>query len=120
MGGGEYSKEVRPATERDALVGDRLPHQGGGQGPQLAGRIAFDARLELLSESQVKQVAKLANAIGESWKVGGGNRNRLFLVDRKAERDLERVLLAEPGVRTLYTNDRLRIVALAPTAEPAG
>jgi hypothetical protein len=86
--------------------------------PRLAGRLAFDARLELLSESQVKQVAKLANAIGESWKLGNGS--RLFLVDRKAEGDLERVLLAEPGARTLYAGDRLRIVALAPAAEPAG
>ena len=43
----------------------------------------------------------------------------LFLVDRKAEKDLERVLLAEPGARTLYTDDRLRVVALA-RAKAAG
>jgi hypothetical protein len=77
--------------------------------PQLAGRLAFDARLELLTEAQVKQVVKIANAIGESWRMTGPG-GRLFVVDRKSEADLDRVQAGEPGARTLYLDDRIRVL----------
>ncbi len=77
--------------------------------PQLVGRVAFDARLELLSHAQVTRVVRLANAIGESWK-GTGPNDRLFVVDRKSEGDLDRVLAAEPDARTVYLDDQLRVL----------
>ena len=82
--------------------------------PQLAGRIAFDARLELLSTSQIRQISRLANAVGESW-TQVGPKERLFVIDRATEGDLDRVLVARPGARTLYLDDHVRVL-LTPRA----
>jgi hypothetical protein len=78
--------------------------------PQLAGRMAFDIRLELLSHTQVKRFYQLENAIGDRWREATAG-YRLLLIDPRSEGDLERVLLAESGMRTLYRGKRILVLS---------
>lgn len=78
--------------------------------PQLGGRIANDARFELLTSAQMVSLQRTFGAIGPSWKQGARG-YRLIVLDREASPDAVKGFLAEPGRRVLY-NDGHRLVIL--------
>ncbi len=80
--------------------------------PRLAGRLAEDARFELLSGSQIDRMQRTFEATGPAWKQGARG-YRLVVLDSKADPDAVTGFLAEPGHRVLY-DDGERIVILRP------
>lgn len=84
--------------------------------PELSGRIANDARFELLSSSEMVKLQRTFGAIGPGWKQGARG-YQLLVLDRTASPDAVEGFLREPGRRVLY-NDGQRIVILRRT--PAG
>lgn len=84
--------------------------------PALSGRIANDARFELLSPVQTAQLQSLFGALGTNWKQGAHG-FRLVVLDRRYAPDTAQGLLAEPGRRVLYDDgDRLVILRSASQA----
>jgi hypothetical protein len=78
--------------------------------PALRGRIANDARFELLSTPQITRVRNVVDALGANWKQGLEG-FRLVVLDRRADPGAVSALLREPAHRTLY-DDGQRIVIL--------
>ena len=78
--------------------------------PALAGRIANDARYELLTPRQIDRVDRVFAALGTRWKQGARG-FRLLVLDRKYDPRAVKGFLAEPGRRILY-NDGERMVLL--------
>lgn len=85
--------------------------------PRLRGRIATDARFELLTASQIKSQQRLLSAVGPDWKRGARG-YRLIVLDRRYNPDAALGFLQEAGRRVLY-NDGARVVILR-SASPAG
>ena len=69
--------------------------------PDLAGRVAYDARLELLSEDQTEQIANFQSRVGEDWTALADG-YRVLVFERGEERLREATFLKEPGVDVLY------------------
>jgi hypothetical protein len=85
--------------------------------PALAGRVANDARFELLSAAQMTQLQNVLAATGANWKQGLRD-FRLVVLDRRYDPLAVAGLLQEPGRRVLY-NDGERLVILR-SAKAAG
>jgi hypothetical protein len=81
--------------------------------PGLRGRIANDARFELLSTSQITRVRNAVDALGANWKQGLRG-FRLIVLDRRSAPQAVAGLLQEAGHRILY-DDGQRIVILRAT-----
>jgi hypothetical protein len=84
--------------------------------PQLEGRVAFDARFELLPQGGLEHVARALRVSGIDWKrsVRGF---RLVVLTPDAEKDAARGFRAEPGRRILYADgDALVILRAAAQA----
>jgi hypothetical protein len=77
--------------------------------PQLRGRIAYDTRLELLSDDQLTIVWKWGNRIGDDWRKAAAGA-RLIVLDLDDETPVERSLLHDPGVHRIYRNGRLSVL----------
>jgi hypothetical protein len=69
--------------------------------PGLAGRIAYDARLELLSRRRILQIYDYGLPFGGSWRSTSRGYDTLVL-DRSDDRYAIRGLLAQPGSRLAY------------------
>jgi hypothetical protein len=78
--------------------------------PQLRGRLANDARFELLTGSQMRGIVRVLLAIGPDWKQAATG-YRLLVLDRTSSADSVRGFLMEPGRRVLY-DDGERVVIL--------
>jgi hypothetical protein len=78
--------------------------------PGLRGRIANDARFELLSASQMTRIRNVVTALGADWKQGLRG-FRLVVLDRRYAPQAVAGLLQEAGRRVLY-DDGQRIVIL--------
>ena len=78
--------------------------------PQLGGRIANDARFELLAAEQIITLERVFNALGPDWKQGARG-YRLLVLDRMASPDAVKGFLEEPRHRVLY-DDGERVVIL--------
>jgi len=76
--------------------------------PELAGRIAIDARLELLSGRRLRDFFDAANRIGEWRSVVAPY--RLLVLDAARERDLARALLADRSTRRLYDDGSIAVL----------
>jgi hypothetical protein len=76
--------------------------------PGLAGRIAYDARFELLSSSRLRDLAVLGRQ-GENWRRSLRG-YRLVVLDRISDGVSERALLRERGARLLYRDAVLSVV----------
>ena len=84
----------------------------------LYGRIADDARFELMSPTQLRELTNLFNVVGTNWKqLAHGY--RLLVLDRRYEPQTAKGFLAEPGRRVLY-DDGHRLVILRSAAEAGG
>ena len=83
--------------------------------PQLAGRIAADARFEIYTPAQLSSLETALRDFGGQWQAQAAG-YRLVVLDRSADTSTMRALLREPGHRVLYA-DRADIVILrAPRA----
>ncbi len=84
----------------------------------LDGRIADDARFELMGPTQLRELTNLFDVVGTNWKqLAHGY--RLLVLDRRYEPQTVKGFLAEPGRRVLY-NDGDRLVILRSAAEAGG
>jgi hypothetical protein len=85
--------------------------------PELTGRIAYDARFELLSARQLRSIAEFRSQHGPDWpRVAKGY--RLLVLDPVRERVAVRALSSHPGVWTVFGN--AQIVVLGRSASAAG
>ncbi|HEX8976530.1 MAG TPA: hypothetical protein VF781_08460 [Solirubrobacteraceae bacterium] len=78
--------------------------------PALAGRIAYDARYELLSAAQLGRLEALFSQSGPDWKRGAHGYG-LIVLSRTYDPGAFAAFKAEPGARVLY-NDGQRLVVL--------
>ena len=77
--------------------------------PGLAGRVALDARVELLSRAQLRRLALFNSRSGDGWK-GAASGYRVLVLDPSGDREIEQSFLAEPGVRSLYRDHSISIL----------
>jgi hypothetical protein len=82
--------------------------------PSLRGKVANDARFELLSAQQISRMQAVFSVAGLNWKQGA-NGYRLLVLDRKYDPDTVQAFTREPGARVLY-DDGERIVILRAAA----
>lgn len=78
--------------------------------PALSGRVASDARFELLTPVQLDQLQNVYGALGQDWKAAAHG-YRLIVADRKYESAMVSGFSHEPGARVLY-DDGERVVIL--------
>jgi hypothetical protein len=77
--------------------------------PQLAGRLAFDARFEVLSGLRIAQIFNFNNVFGASWRPATRG-YRIVVLDRTVSSRPLRGLLREPGARLLYSGHGVAVV----------
>jgi hypothetical protein len=77
--------------------------------PRLAGRIAFDARFELLTSRQLHAIANFRNQSSKDWfQVARGY--RLLVLDPAKERPAIRLVLQDRGARVLYRDSHVAVL----------
>ena len=69
--------------------------------PSLAGRVAFDARFELLSRQRIGQVYGFNDAFGTPWRAPTHG-YRILVLDAAVSGKPIREALREPGARLVY------------------
>jgi hypothetical protein len=77
--------------------------------PRLAGRLAFDARFELLSTHQIREVADFRARTSPEW-LSAADGYRLLVLDPRVEKRAIRAVLREPGTRQLYRDRRVAVL----------
>lgn len=77
--------------------------------PELRGRVAYDARLELLTPRQLVNVYFWRSHIGKRWTTIPGCR-AIVLVNRPEEPLTETSLLAEAHTRRIYRDSRVSVL----------
>ena len=80
--------------------------------PDLRGRVAFDARFELLPEGALARVSAFYHRSGEDWR--GVARGYDVLVLDPARAGLVAELASEPGVRVLHRSEHVVVLRAAP------
>jgi hypothetical protein len=83
--------------------------------PSLRGRVAFDARLELISASGVSDIASLLRGPGGHSSLTRGD-YRIFALDRRAAAATARRLSAAPGHRVLFSDARRVVIVTQPAS----
>jgi hypothetical protein len=76
--------------------------------PQLAGRVAFDARFELLSAMQVKHLTYFEARAGD-W-LTTARRYRVFVVDRRNDRAFANALERKLGARVVFSSPQVEVL----------
>jgi hypothetical protein len=84
----------------------------------LRGRVAYDARFEQLTHTELKRVTELGGVIGLDWKRNASG-YRLLVLDTSGAGRATNAFLREPGIRTLFRGDDA-IVLLRRADEAAG
>jgi hypothetical protein len=72
--------------------------------PELAGKVAYDARFELLSRRQLERIVAFRIEQGADW-LGVARGYGLLVLDPVADSRAVRLLKTEPGTSTLYHDD---------------
>jgi hypothetical protein len=80
--------------------------------PELAGRIAYDARFELLSSRELEQLYRLQNRLTPQWTAAVAGQ-RLVVLPRGQGAATARALVADHGARSIY-RDRSVVILLRP------
>jgi hypothetical protein len=80
--------------------------------PGLSGRIAFDARFELLSSRRIAQIYNFNDVYGNSWRPATRG-FRILVLDRTVSSAPIAALLREPGARLLYSGHGVAVVERA-------
>lgn len=81
--------------------------------PALAGRVAFDARLELLTKNQIETVRAFIGQRGVDW-ARGVRGYRIIVLDEPSNGAIARSLLARPGSDLAYGGPGGTVVTLGP------
>jgi hypothetical protein len=76
--------------------------------PELAGRVAFDARFELLSTEQLEQVARVQARSGDWLQTLSGY--RIFVLDRRSDRTLVRSLVRRLPARVVFSSPQVVVL----------
>jgi len=80
--------------------------------PELAGRVAYDVRFELLTESQLTRVARFRLQQGPDWlRVADGY--RVFVLDRMSDAGVIRQLTREQSAHVAYRDRYIAVVERA-------
>src|SRR6266446_3183449 len=79
---------------------------------ELAGRIAYDARFELLSSAELERLYRLQNKLTPQWKAAVANQ-RLVVLPRGQGSATARALISQAGARRIY-GDHSVVVLLRP------
>jgi hypothetical protein len=82
------------------------------QKPLLAGRLAFDARFEVLSRFHIAEIFNFNNVFGASWQ-SATRRFRIVVLDRTVSSGPIAGLLREPGAKLLYSGHGVAVVERA-------
>ena len=123
----------RRGGEADELVHDRVPDRGGagrvepqpdrtdactpraptptgcsGAGPTSTGRVAYDARFELLSQAQLKRIARFQARVGNWLPTARGY--RVFVLDPRSDHALERSLLRALPARVVFSSPQVVVL----------
>ncbi len=77
--------------------------------PELAGRIAFDARFELLSNEELERLYRLQNRLTPQWKDAVAD-HRLVVLPHGQGSATARALMTENGVRQIYRDNSVVIL----------
>jgi hypothetical protein len=77
--------------------------------PALKGRVAFDARFELLSDPELRAIARFRHRETPGWRVAARG-YRLLVLDPSSEQGAIRSIRREPGTRALFRNDRIVVL----------
>jgi hypothetical protein len=77
--------------------------------PELAGRIAYDARFELLSSRELEQLYRLQNRLTPGWMAPVAG-HRLVVLPRVQGAATARALLARDGTREIYRDGSVVIL----------
>jgi hypothetical protein len=80
--------------------------------PELAGRIAYDARFELLSNAELDRLYRLQNGLTPQWTAAVAD-HRLVVLPRGQGAATARALMLEDGVRRIYRDGSV-VVLLRP------
>jgi hypothetical protein len=76
--------------------------------PRLSGRVAFDARFELLSAEQLRAISHFRNQSSTDW-LDSANGYRLLVLDPGSEKPAVQVVSREPGTRQLYADSDVAV-----------
>jgi len=77
--------------------------------PELAGRIAYDARFELLSNQELDRLYRLQNRLTPQWQAALAD-HRLVVLPRGQGSATARALMTEQGVRRIYRDSSVVIL----------
>jgi hypothetical protein len=77
--------------------------------PQLRGRLAYDARFELLTGAQLTALYQFRNRIGPDWKRAADGFG-IVVLDVRSERLVERDLLTERGTSRAYRDEQVSVL----------
>ena len=76
---------------------------------ELEGRVAFDARFELLTDSELREIASFRRREGLDWRAAADG-YRLLVLDSKRERGVIRSFRREPGIRVLFRDPDVTVL----------
>ena len=76
--------------------------------PELGGRIAYDARFELLSRGQLKRIARFQARAG-NW-LPTARSYSVFVLDRTTDHDLERSLIRQLPARVVFSSPQVVVL----------
>jgi hypothetical protein len=76
--------------------------------PELSGRVAFDARFELLSSSQLRRIVRFEEHTGD-W-LGTARGYRVFVLDRRSDAALEQALERALPLRVVFSSPQVVVL----------
>jgi hypothetical protein len=76
--------------------------------PSLAGRVAFDARFELLSRTQIRRIAEFQARAGDWLSTARGY--RVFVLDPRSDHSLERSLMRRLPARVVFSSPQVVVL----------
>jgi hypothetical protein len=76
--------------------------------PELSGRVAYDARFELLSAAQIQRIARFQARVGNWLATARGY--RVFVLDARADHALERSLLHALPARVVFSSPQVVVL----------
>jgi hypothetical protein len=93
-------------------AGDRFPDWLLWNEPQVAGRVSYDSRLELLTNRQLRDLSDyVSEKGGDASKIVSGF--GLLVLDPKGQKSFTKARLKEPGTRVVYRGHNI-VVAMRP------
>ena len=86
--------------------------------PDLAGRIAYDVRFELLTRQQIDAIANYNAEAGDDW-IDVADGFDIVVIDARDEPSHIDDFLAEPGTQMVYRGERAALIVRGKVARSA-